>query len=110
LGVAWGLLGALLLWTAPTWSYGQPVAPSQEEREALKGLKGQLAGEIVFSSRRDGKWRLFRILPDDTELARLSTGSANHNPALLRSGRDQTDLSQRPGWPQPDMASRPRLR
>jgi hypothetical protein len=72
------VLGVCLLWAAPAWPYGQPVAPSQEEREALEGLKGQASGEIVFSSRRDGKWRLFRILPDGTDLARLSKGTANH--------------------------------
>lgn len=74
---AWAA-AAMLPWASPAWSYGQPVAPSQDEREALEGLRGQVSGEIVFSSRRDGKWRLFRVLPDGTELARLSSGTANH--------------------------------
>ncbi len=79
----WRPLLLLAIWTlsisaGQAWAFGQPVAPSQEEREALESLKGSVSGEIVFSSRRDGKWRLFRILPDGGDLARLSSGTANH--------------------------------
>jgi hypothetical protein len=69
------ILGA----AAPVGAVGQPVAPSQEEREALDQLRASgPGGEIVFASRRDGKWRLFRIYSDGGNLVRLSQGIANH--------------------------------
>lgn len=67
---------------------GQPLAPSADEREALDLLRAAgPGGEIVFCSRRDGKWRLFRIYSDGSHLARLSHGTANHTrPVFVQQG------------------------
>lgn len=76
---------ALLAWLALLWAaapaaaMGQPLVPTADEREALDLLRAAgPPGEIVFSSRRDGKWRLFRIYTDGSHLARLSRGTASH--------------------------------
>lgn len=78
--MTWLLTLVLVLGLAiPAGAVGQPVAPSAEEREALDQLRvSGPGGEIVFSSRRDGKWRLFRIYSDGSNLTRLSHGTANH--------------------------------
>ncbi|MFZ5586889.1 MAG: TolB family protein [Thermodesulfobacteriota bacterium] len=80
---AWALiiliLAAGLAWPPAAAGLGQPLPPLAEEREALDLLRAAgPPGEIVFSSRRDGKWRLFRVYSDGSHLARLSQGVANH--------------------------------
>ncbi|MBI5524525.1 MAG: PD40 domain-containing protein [Desulfarculus sp.] len=94
---------------------GQPVAPSAEEREALDSLKGVTQGEIVFSSRRDGKWRLFRVYSDGSHLVRLSSGIANHTrPVFVLGGSRLVYQSDEEGpvqiWmAEPDLSSPRRL-
>ncbi|MFH1034782.1 MAG: hypothetical protein V1806_09785 [Pseudomonadota bacterium] len=110
-------LALLLVLTlaAQALAMGQPVAPSAEEREALDSLKGVTQGEIVFSSRRDGKWRLFRIYSDGSNLVRLSKGIANHTrPYFVQNGAKLVYQSDQDGpiqiWmAEPDLASPQRL-
>lgn len=97
------------------WAFGQPVAPSAEERDALDALKGLTQGEIVFTSRRDGKWRLFRIYSDGTNLVRLSSGTANNfRPCFVLGGSKLVYQSDQDGCLQiwmadPDLGSPKRL-
>ncbi|MBI4799229.1 MAG: PD40 domain-containing protein [Desulfarculus sp.] len=67
---------------------GQPLSPSPQERQALERAKGKLPGTIVFASRRDGKWRLYRVGADGTGLTRLSTHQANERrPYFCQGGK-----------------------
>ena len=115
-GVRWAL--ALLftgLVAGNCLALGQPVAPRAEEREALESLKGVAGGEIVFTSRRDGKWRLFRVYADGSNLARLSTGTANQfRPLFIQNGQKLLYQSDQDGpvqiWlAEPDLGSPKRL-
>lgn len=115
----WGVLALALMlaWglAVQALAMGQPVAPGAEEREALDSLKGVTKGEIVFSSRRDGKWRLFRIYSDGTNLVRLSRGIANHTrPFFVLNGSKLVYQSDEDGpvqiWmAEPDLSSPKRL-
>ncbi len=104
-----------LAWPSVSGAVGQPVAPSAAELKALESIRGLPPGEIVFSSRRDGKWRLFRILPDGAELARLSQGTANHTrPFFVLGGSKLIYQSDQDGpvqvWmAEPDLSKPQRL-
>ncbi len=83
------------------WGYGQPLNLTPAEKQALDDAKGHVPGEVVFSSLRDGKWRLFRIDADGTNLSRLSLGPANYTaPRFIHAGQhliyhsDENGLSQ----------------
>lgn len=71
------LLALVLAWPAAALALGQPLPPGPAERQALERVRGKLSGEIVFASRRDGKWRLYAVAADGGGLRRLSTLPAN---------------------------------
>ena len=82
------LIAMLVFMPAVALAYGQPLILSSEERENLEKARGKVAGEVVFTSLRDGKWRLFRINADGTQLSRLSLGQANYiAPEFIQNGR-----------------------
>ncbi len=94
-------LAAALLWpllaAGAAWAFA-PLAPAPAETRALAGLKGRARGEIVFTSRRDGPWRLYRINADGTGLARLSRGRANERrPLWIKDGAELVFQSDRAG-------------
>ncbi len=73
---------------APALAFGRPLRPDAGELKALAGLKGRLAGEIVFASRRRGNWRLYRMDADGANLVLLSRTRANHRwPTFVMGGR-----------------------
>lgn len=114
------ILAALCLLGLAVWAGGsalalgrpKPVGP--EDARSLARLKGKLGGEIVFASRREGPWRLFRVLPHGEGLARLTSGRYNdQSPQFIRNGGRLVFQSDRSGrWQvwlaRPDLAE-PRL-
>ncbi len=113
LGITLGLvLAAALIGPGPrpALAWGQPLAITPAQRRALASLKGRVKGEIVFCSRREGRWRLFRILADGSGLVRLTGGEANYSrPLFAPDGRRLIFQSDRRGpWQiysaRPDMS------
>ncbi|MDR1396406.1 MAG: hypothetical protein LBJ14_01530 [Desulfarculales bacterium] len=109
--LALSLLAALILITpASLGAYGQPLYLTPAEHRDLEQAQGKVAGEVVFSSRRDGKWRLFRVNADGSNLSRLSLGPANYtDPEFIQNGRRLIYHSDENGpvqifVAQPDMA------
>ena len=107
-----GLLGAAgLAGPSPAQALGQPLPPSPQESQALASLKGKLPGEIVFASKREGKWRLFRMDADGANLVRLSSAAANERrPHWTMGGSKLVFESDRAGrvqvWmAEPDLSS-----
>lgn len=69
------------------FGFGQPLNLTPAEQQALNEARGRVPGEVVFSSLRDGKWRLFRINADGSNLSRLSLGLANYTaPCFIEDG------------------------
>lgn len=98
-----GLILAALILLAPAdaRAMGQPLTPSPQERQALERARGKLPGQIVFASRRDGKWRLYRVAADGGGLARLSSLPANERrPWFCQEGRQLFFQSDRSGLTQ----------
>lgn len=94
LGLPWALVLALLLALGGLLSpgaalaLGVPVSPSPQETKDLESIRGKLPGEIVFASRRDGPWRLYRMDADGSHLARLSSLPANERrPYFAQEGK-----------------------
>jgi hypothetical protein len=67
----------------PAIGMGRPLSPLPGERQALENLKGQAPGEIIFTSKRDGQWGLYRIYADGTHLVRLSPPNVSERRAIF---------------------------
>lgn len=77
----------LLFCPCLVYGYGQPLNLTPAQKQALNEALGKVPGEVVFSSLRDGKWRLFRINADGSNLSRLSLGPANYtDPTFILHG------------------------
>lgn len=95
------LLGSLLSQPDPALALGQPLNPSPGERQALERARGKLPGQIVFASRRDGKWRLYAVAADGGGLRRLSNLPANERrPYFAQKGNQLYFQSDRNGLTQ----------
>jgi hypothetical protein len=82
------LAACLLAIASPAQAYGRPEQPSASELNALQGLKGRVSGEIVFASRRQDNWRLYRMDADGSNLVLLSRGKANYRwPYFVMGGK-----------------------
>jgi len=69
-------------------AFGQPLQPDPGELRALRGLGERVSGEIVFASRRQGNWRLYRMDADGSNLVLLSRSKANHRwPYFVMGGK-----------------------
>lgn len=99
----------------PAWAYGEPEKPSASELKALKDLKQRVSGEIVFASRREGNWRLYRMDADGSNLAPLSRGKTNFRwPYFILNGKKLIYHSDQAGPMQiylaePDLSNAKRL-
>ena len=86
--VCLALAAAFCLPSQAAWALGHKLEPSPTEREILAGLKGKAPGEIVFASRRDGYFSLYRMDADGTGLLRLSSGRFDEmRPHFVRNGQ-----------------------
>jgi hypothetical protein len=105
----------LLATACPAWAYGEPAQPGASEMKALKDLKQRVSGEIVFASRREGNWRLYRMDADGSNLAPLSRGKANFRwPYFILGGKKLIFHSDQAGPMQiyiaePDLSNAKRL-
>lgn len=96
-------------------AFGQPLQPDAAELKALHGLRERVTGEIVFASRRQGNWRLFRMDADGSNLAQLSKGQVNYRwPFFVLDGKKLIFHSDQAGPMQiylaePDMSKARRL-
>lgn len=94
----------------PVLAFGKPLQPDADEQKALHGLRERVSGEIVFASRRQGNWRLYRMDADGSNLAQLSHGKANFRwPLFVLGGNKLIFQSDQAGPMQiylaePDMA------
>jgi hypothetical protein len=102
------LAGTLLAWwlatvlAGPAWAekggVGQALDAGPEERQALAKLGRKVEGEIVFASRRTGRWRLYRMDADGTRLSPLSPGDATYRwPTFVMQGSKLVYHSDRAG-------------
>ncbi len=110
------LLAILLVDPAfSAWAFGQPEQPSADELKALQGLKERVSGEIVFASRRQGNWRLYRMDADGSNLVLLSRGKANFRwPYFVKGGKKLIFHSDQAGpmqiyMAEPDLTNPKRL-
>jgi hypothetical protein len=110
------LLAICLASPAPlALAFGQPLQPDSDETKALHGLRERVRGEIVFASRRQGNWRLYRMDADGSNLAELSQGEANYRwPLFVLGGKKLIFSSDQAGPMQiyiaePDMTKAKRL-
>lgn len=67
------VIGTALLLRA-VLANASPVAPTDDERKALDGLRGQISGQIVWESNRNGYWQLYAMNADGTGLRQLTSG------------------------------------
>jgi hypothetical protein len=83
------LIALSLLAPAPlAYAFGGPLQPDAGEARALQGLRERVSGEIVFASRRQGNWRLYRMDADGSNLVLLSRTKANHRwPFFVMGGK-----------------------
>jgi hypothetical protein len=94
---------------------GEDIPPGPEERRALARLGPKVEGEIVFASRRDGRWRLYRMDADGSRLAPLSPAGATYRwPTFVQQGSKLVFHSDRAGPMQiylaePDLSGARRL-
>lgn len=59
------------------------VSPSDVEADGLGQLTGQVSGQIVWESNRDGGWQLYTMNADGTGARRLTSGPGEYSQAAF---------------------------
>jgi len=74
--------------------------PDPGEQEALAGLKGKIAGRIVWESNRDGSWQLYTMNADGTGARRLLRAEGDCTQAQIAAdGKTVLYTHELPGKP-----------
>ena len=91
---------SLRLRRLPSAPWRTAVRPATPELAALAQLRGQVTGQIVWESNRDGSWQLYTMNADGTGARRLTAGPGDFTQATFsRDGTHVLHTRTVPGQP-----------